>query len=260
MPRHGSEHEDSAGESRTRDARDSRRFPRIEERFPVRVVEPSGISWTSQAVNLSPFGIKIGDTRITPPAIVRLEFQLPAGGAPLALSAVAVRVDSDGGAFAFVNVARSDVHRIRQAVESLYLRRKLWIMIIEDEPEVARILADFAEEHDCATIIIPSAEEALAYLNQDEPDAILLDLVLPGMSGLRFLEALARQQHRIPVVVVTGAAEADAIASLDLGALDFVRKPLNFEQFNLALDMLELTSINRRLERVDRMLEGALQV
>ncbi len=243
-----------------REPANSRRSIRIQERFPIRVVEASGTFWTSEAVNLSPFGVKIADTRISPPAIVRLEFDLPAGGARLALTAVAVRTDPDGGAFAFVNLARSDFHRIRHAVESLFLRRKLWIMIVEDDPEVATVLADFAEEHDCATIVIPSAEEALAYLSQDHPDAILLDLTLPGMSGLQFLDTLAQQRHRIPVVVVTGAAEADAMAALKRGALDFVRKPLNLEQFHLTLDMLELTSINRRLERVDLALSGAFQL
>jgi CheY-like chemotaxis protein len=231
------------------DARNSRRFQRIEAQFPVRVVEASGTAWISEAVNLGPNGIKIADTRIRPPALVRLELELPAGG-PLGLTAVAVRMDPDGVAFAFVNLARADFDRIRHTVDSLYLRRKLWIMIVEDEPEVAAVLADFCEEHDGATVVVPSAEAALAYLAQDQPDAILLDLGLPGMSGLQFLEVSARRQQRIPVVVVTGAAEADVVASMNLGALDFVRKPVDLQHFRLALDMVELTSINRRLERV----------
>ncbi len=185
----------------------SRRYPRIEDPFSVRVVEASGKSWTGEAVNLSPFGIKIREARIAPPAIVRLEFELPAGGARLTITAAAVRTDADGGAFAFINLARADFQRIRNAVESLFLRRKLWIMIVEDDPSVAAVLADFTEEHDCATFIIPSAEEALAYLTQDHPDAILLDLTLPGMSGLQLLDTLARQQLRIPVVVVPGLLE-----------------------------------------------------
>jgi CheY-like chemotaxis protein len=240
----------TSAETTGREARNSRRFQRIDVRFPVRVVEASGTAWSSEAVNLGPSGIKIADTRIRPPALVHLELELPTGGPRLELTAVAVRTDPDGGAFAFVNLARANFDRIRHVVDSLYLCRKLWIMIIEDEPEVAAILADFCEEHDCATVIVPNAEAALAYLTQDRPDAILLDLVLPGMSGLQFLETAARQQHRIPVVVVTGAAEADVVASMNLGALDFVRKPVDLAHFRLALDMVELTSINRRLERV----------
>ncbi|PYM82664.1 MAG: hypothetical protein DME09_13490 [Candidatus Rokuibacteriota bacterium] len=237
---------------RAEDAVYSRRAPRIEEPFAVRVVEASGKSWVGEAANLSPFGIKIREARIAAPAIVRLEFELPIGGARFAITAVAVRTDPDGGAFAFINLARADFLRIWSAVESLFLRRKLWIMIVDDDPALAGGLADLAEAHDSATCILPSAEEALTYLAQDEPDAILLDLGLPGMSGLHFLDTLARQQLRVPVVVVSGAGEGEAATCLRLGALDFLRKPLDLEQLRLTLKMLELTSVTRRLHDIDR--------
>ena len=217
----------------------------------MRVVEASGKSWVGEAANLSPFGIKIREARIAAPAIVRLEFELPIGGARFAITAVAVRTDPDGGAFAFINLARADFLRIWSAVESLFLRRKLWIMIVDDDPALAGGLADLAEAHDSATCILPSAEEALTYLAQDEPDAILLDLGLPGMSGLHFLDTLARQQLRVPVVV-SGAGEGEAATCLRLGALDFLRKPLDLEQLRLTLKMLELTSVTRRLHDIDR--------
>ena len=218
----------------------------------MRVVEASGKSWVGEAANLSSFGIKIREARIAAPAIVRLEFELPTGGARFAVTAVAIRTDPDGGAFAFVNLARADFQRISNAVESLFLRRKLWIMIVEDDPALAGGLADLTEAQAGATCILPSAEEALTYLAQDQPDAILLDLGLPGMSGLHFLDTLERQQLRIPVVVVSGAGEGEAVTCLRLGALDFLRKPLNLEQLRLTLDMLELASVKRRLHDIDR--------
>ncbi len=223
------------------------------------VVEATGKSWTGEAMNLSPFGMKIRQARIKAPAIVRLEFELPVGGPRLTITAVAVRSDPDGGAFAFINLARSDLLRIRNAVEALFVRRKLWIMIVEDDAEVAATLADLTEEQGYATFIIPSAEEALAYLTQDQPDAILLDLTLPGMSGLRFLETLSRRGLRIPVVVVSGAGEPEAASCLTLGALDFLRKPLSLEQFRLTLNALELTSVQQRLHNIDLVLDLAFQ-
>lgn len=237
----------------------SRRYPRIEEVFPVRVQEATGRTWTADAVNLSPFGIKIRGPRMTVPTIVRLDFELPVGAARLSITAVAVRSDPDGTAFAFINLARADFQRIRDAVEKLFVRRQLWFMIVEDDAEVAGLLADFAEEQGYATIVIPNAEEALAYLTQDQPDAILLDLTLPGMSGLQFLETLMRQDQRIPVVVVSGAAEPEAASCLSLGALDFIRKPLSFQQFRLTLDMLELTTVKQRLHDIDLALDLAFR-
>jgi len=73
------------------------------------------------------------------------------------------------------------------------------------------------------------------------------------MSGVHFLDTLARQQLRIPVVVVSGAGEGEAATCLRLGALDFLRKPLNLEQLRLILNMLELASVKRRLHDIDRV-------
>jgi DNA-binding response OmpR family regulator len=67
-------------------------------------------------------------------------------------------------------------------------------------------------------VVLPTAEEALACLSQDRPDAILLDLMLPGMSGIAFLDTLSRQGLGIPVVVVSGVGEEEAAAvTLRLG-------------------------------------------
>ena len=237
----------------------------------MRVVEASGKSWVGEAANLSPFGIKIREARIAAPAIVRLEFELPIGGARFAITAVAVRTDPDGGAFAFINLARADFLRIWSAVESLFLRRKLWIMIVDDDPALAGGLADLAEAHDSATCILPSAdvytrrlEEVKKFganvkgygdhrqlLESKDVDAVIVSSPL-HCHARHFLDTLARQQLRVPVVVVSGAGEGEAATCLRLGALDFLRKPLDLEQLRLTLKMLELTSVTRRLHDIDR--------
>lgn len=77
-----------------------------------------------------------------------------------------------------------------------------------------------------------------------------LDFYLPGMSGLQFLETLARQGRRIPVVVVSAASESDAVSSLKAGVLHSLQKPLRLEELRLTLNMLELTSTRERLETI----------
>jgi DNA-binding response OmpR family regulator len=133
-------------------------------------------------------------------------------------------------------------------------------MVIEDDAEVAALLAGFAEEHGYATILIPRAQDALDYLRQDHPDGILLDLMLSGMSRLQFLDTLSRQGLGIPVVVVSGVGEEEAAAvTLRLGALDFIAKPFTFEHLRLPLGALELTSVKQRLQEIDLIRDLAFQ-
>jgi CheY-like chemotaxis protein len=240
-----------AGPIAGREPSNSRRHPRIEEVFPVQVAfEATGESLTGEAVNLSPFGIKVRCEPIPAPAIVRLTFELPVGGPSLSLAAVAVRTDPDGTAFAFINLPRDDLHRLAHAVESLALRRKFWIIVVEDDPDVAEVLADLIEEQGYAAIVVRRAEDALAYLQQDQPDAILLDVALPGMSGLAFLDRLAHQERHIPVIVVSGVEEETGAVSLRAGALDFIPKPVDFEHFRRVLGALELASMKHRLQHI----------
>jgi len=216
--------------------------------FQVRVIEASGTSWVGEGQALSPFGTKVSGGHVDLHALVQLELDLPAEGPHLEIRALAVRSEPDGVAFAFVDLARAQFHLIRQAVDSVLLQRKLWIMIVDADRAAATVLADYVEREGHAALIIPTAEEALAYLAQDRVDAIMLDLGLPGRSGMQFLEALAERGLHIPIVVVSGAtSEEDAVRCLQLGALDFVTKPLGDSQIGLTVSALSLKSLEGRL-------------
>ena len=227
-----------------------RAYPRCHVALDVRVTEASGKSWTAEAEDLSPFGMRVRNGHGRRDSVVRLDFDLPRGGTHVTVKALAVRTEPDGVAFAFVDVDRAEFCLVRQAVDDLLLRRKLWIMIIEDDREVASVLADYVEREGHAALIIARAEDALAYLSHDRPDAILLDLGLPGMGGVEFLEVLARREIRIPVVVMCGtASEADAARCLQLGALDVAAQP-HGHQFELAVSALGLKGLEERLAEV----------
>lgn len=238
-------------EDRTTAGNTRRRYPRVKAPVTVRVIEPSGKSWVGEADNLSPLGIKVRDGQVAPSSIVHLEFELPGGGPRLNVASFVVRNDPDGVAFSFIDLTRSAFALIRQAVDLLLLGRSLWILVIEDDRSVADILADYVEAQGHRPIIVPSAEEGLAYLSQDRPDAVLLDLTLPGMSGIEFLETLTRQGIRLPILVVSGRSEQDAARCLELGALDFVQKPLDRDQLRATLGALELRSLEQRLAEIE---------
>ena len=215
----------------------------------MRVVEPSGKVWIGEGHDLSPFGAMIRDGHVRLHTLVRLEVDLPDGGPPVAIKALAMRSEPDGVAFAFVDLARAQYHLVRQAVDGLLLHTKLWIMIVEADRAAAGVLADYVEREGHAALVLSTAEEALAYLAQDRVDAIMLDLGLPGTSGIKLLEALAAREVRIPVVVVVSGptALAEAARCLELGALDFVTKPFEEDQLRMVVSALSLKSLEERL-------------
>ncbi len=103
------------------------------------------------------------------------------------------------------------------------------IVVIDDEVDVATTLGEVVADLGHRALLAHSAEAAMTTLEGDEPDAILLDVRLPGMDGLEFLR---RHQSReiAPVIGISGVAtDAEVWECLRLGALDFVRKPFSPE-------------------------------
>src|SRR6266487_2332068 len=121
------------------------------------------------------------------------------------------------------------------------------ILIVDDDPgTVASLSRAFALEGYEATTA-PSAARALERLQAGPVDAILSDLVMPGMDGLELLGRLREQAPGVPVILMSGQATVEtAVKATKLGALDFVEKPVG-------LDRLLLTLRNAlRLDRLER--------
>src|SRR5947207_8324646 len=103
------------------------------------------------------------------------------------------------------------------------------IFVIDDEVEVAEMLGEIVVELGHQPSLVHSAEAALTALEREAPDAILLDIRLPGMDGLEFLRRRAPAADA-PVIGISGVAtDAELWECLRLGALDFARKPFPLE-------------------------------
>jgi two-component system, NtrC family, nitrogen regulation response regulator NtrX len=104
------------------------------------------------------------------------------------------------------------------------------ILVVDDEANLRRMLKALLQEEGWAVEEAASAEEGLARASEIRPDAILLDLVLPGRSGL---EALPRFQEKVPgtpVIMMSGEATlSDAVQATREGAFHFLEKPLGSE-------------------------------
>ncbi len=100
------------------------------------------------------------------------------------------------------------------------------ILLIEDDAALARGLVDNLRFEGHAVKHAGSAEDGLAQLSKSRPDLIVLDLMLPGISGFDFLRKTGDSKDRPPVLVLSARdAEVDIVRALDLGAADYLRKP-----------------------------------
>jgi len=123
----------------------------------------------------------------------------------------------------------------------------LRILVVEDDERLAEVFRDFVAELGYQPIVVGSAEAALEALTSARPDTILLDLRLPGMSGVEFLSLPAVRDSEVPIVVVSGVAtETEARACLKLGALDFIRKPVTLERLGQVLAYLGPFALSRQ--------------
>ncbi|MER1985703.1 MAG: response regulator transcription factor [Solibacillus sp.] len=104
------------------------------------------------------------------------------------------------------------------------------ILIVEDEPQIARVLQLELEFEGYTTTIAHTGTEGLIAFREGMFDLVLLDIMLPEMSGLDVLKRI-RKDSVTPVILVTAKGEvADKVAGLDLGANDYVTKPFDFDE------------------------------
>lgn len=109
------------------------------------------------------------------------------------------------------------------------------VLIVEDDADIAESLRYNLEREGLKTRIAETGEQGLASALDAKaaPSLIILDLMLPGMSGMELCRRLRRepQTKRTPIIVLTArASEADRVAGLDLGADDYVTKPFSVRE------------------------------
>src|SRR5258708_14535175 len=121
------------------------------------------------------------------------------------------------------------------------------VLIVEDETSVREVFRDLVTALGHEAIPVASAEGGLGNLQHDQAEAVLLDVRLPGMSGLAFLEHPEVRAAGVPIVVVSGmASEDEARACLRLGALDYLRKPVTLQRLTVVLELIEPYARARR--------------
>ncbi|MDO4298769.1 MAG: VanR-ABDEGLN family response regulator transcription factor [Lachnospiraceae bacterium] len=101
------------------------------------------------------------------------------------------------------------------------------ILVLDDEKEIAEIIALYLENEGYEVMAAGTGREALAMIEKGAPDLALLDIMLPDIDGFRVLQKI-REKYKFPVIMLTAKTEyTDKIAGLTLGADDYIPKPFN---------------------------------
>jgi DNA-binding response OmpR family regulator len=120
------------------------------------------------------------------------------------------------------------------------------ILLVEDDHAIARLLQLELEHRGYVVRCVFDGAAALPAVEEFNPDAIILDIMLPGMDGERILHALRRGGNRAPIVMLTARDRAhDKVRSLDIGADDYVTKP-----FGVLELLARVEALLRRTARV----------
>jgi DNA-binding response OmpR family regulator len=101
------------------------------------------------------------------------------------------------------------------------------ILVVDDEPEIVRLVRSYLEQDGYRVATAYNGEEALYTARHEKPDLIVLDVLMPKMDGLEFTRRIRREQD-VPIIMLTARAdETDRIVGLEMGADDYVTKPFS---------------------------------
>jgi len=135
------------------------------------------------------------------------------------------------------------------------------ILIVDDEPAIVNMLAYNLKRANYEVLIARDGEEALVQARREQPDLIILDLMLPRLDGLEVCRALRRERD-LPIIMLTARdAEVDRVVGLELGADDYVVKPFSVRELMVRVkNVLRRTTPQPTATATEPIRVGALTV
>lgn len=115
------------------------------------------------------------------------------------------------------------------------------VMIIEDEPEAAELFAEMMRVNGFRVLKMFSSAPAIPLISQEKPDVIILDVMMPDISGLEVLRYMRREPEllSIPVIVVSAKSmPSDIRTGLEAGASIYLTKPVGFLDLKQAVEQV----------------------
>jgi len=127
------------------------------------------------------------------------------------------------------------------------------VYVVDDDPAICTALGRLLQSADLTTETFPSAKAFLAHPVADRPACLVLDLRLPGPSGLELQQALHQAGRDLPIIFITGYGDVPStVRAMKGGAVDFLQKPFNDQDLLGSVERALARSVQHRLERAAR--------
>ena len=134
------------------------------------------------------------------------------------------------------------------------------LFVIDDDRDMIELLKEIFSDDEYSLRCFTSSLKALQALKEEEglPDLVLLDLMMPRMDGIAFLEQVRKMSASLPVIMITAHGSIEtAVEALKKGASEYITKPFSFEELRLAVtNVLELNRLRRKVEAITRDRRG----
>ena len=132
-------------------------------------------------------------------------------------------------------------------------RGALRVLLVDDEPDVAEVTAEFLQRRadaEASVVIETEASAGLDRLESERFDAVVSDYEMPGMDGIEFLERVRERNPELPFILFTGRGSEDlASRAISAGVTDYVQKGSGTDQYDLLTRRVESAVGRRRAER-----------
>ncbi|MEJ7590493.1 MAG: sigma-54 dependent transcriptional regulator [Planctomycetaceae bacterium] len=133
------------------------------------------------------------------------------------------------------------------------------VVVIDDDRSVGEMIRRSLAKIDLTVLTVTKADEGLDSIRKESPDVVLLDIMLPGTSGLDVFQQIREIDRKLPIIFITaGSDSSTAIKAMQLGGFDYVTKPLDLPALN---DLVEKAMTIRRMMNTPvalHMSEGAV--
>ncbi len=133
------------------------------------------------------------------------------------------------------------------------------ILVVDDKANVRNLVRDYLEAEGFRVVIAANGREALYAARREKPDLILLDIMMPEMSGYDFIRTY-REECETPIILLTARLdETDKVLGLELGADDYVTKPFGMKELSARIHAVMRRAFRSPLES-DTLTIGALRL